>query len=261
MSTRSTTSSPSSTSAAMRCTHSTPSAASKQRQPALASSLSSASPSFVMREGQVPAQHLPVGGGVVHHQHGPHRQALRGCRGLLSDDRPLFSRPQDPFALDLQHHLHLSAPHKPHHWQRDGEGGPAVRTRRRGLDESVVHLHDPVGDPQTQPAAAAGLQLVGVELHALLEELVQVVGAQPRPEVLHGHRHRPRRLQAGEVQAGRLQRRGRRVHGAVRVPLRADGHCGAGAAELEGVGDQVAEHLRQPGRVAQHQQAALLAAA
>ena len=69
------------------------------------------------------------------------------------------------------------------------EGGAQTEARRCDLQRAAVLLHDALGDEEPQAAALAGLQLVGVELHALGADLGELRLGQARAGVGDGDAH------------------------------------------------------------------------
>src|SRR5262245_3264391 len=107
-----------------------------------------------------------------------------------------------------------------------GEDGQ-LHLKRRSFAEgrldpnaSTVHLHDLLGDGETQPGAAFGLGIRAIHLMELLEDTGLFLLRDPRSRVRHGD---------GEVP---IHRR------------RSDTDL-AGLRELDGVADEIEQHLRE----------------
>ena len=86
-------------------------------------------------------------------------------------------------------------------------------------DAATVHLDDLLGDGEAEAGPALGLGVGVVDLVELLEDALQLLGRYPRTRVGHGN---------SEVA----------VHGRC-----GDAHL-ASVGELDGVADEIEEHLR-----------------
>mmetsp|Transcript_29372 Transcript_29372/g.63275 ORF Transcript_29372/g.63275 Transcript_29372/m.63275 type:complete len:265 (+) Transcript_29372:2-796(+) len=129
-------------------------------------------------------------------------------------------------------------------------GGHAQAQARRGHGHlPPVLLHKPLADEQPQARPAPALQRAHIELEAFLADVQNLLLRQARARVHHGDTHRPG-ARVGQ-QAALLLGQGyaHLLRHAAPHPLHSHGHCSQCVGELEGVGQQVAQHLPQPGPV------------